>query len=171
MKFIYYILFSLVNKFKGLARGSYHKYAGFFLEWYLYVKNAIVTNPIWLVPISMAGWYIWYYIAWAWQVGWWLAFTIVKARFLRCLLHTVRLIEETVIGKVIFGLSLALLSHHLGYADLSPAHLEALLTEILHIRNYIPPVLPLEPDIYHEVIQSADTKVAMKSLSQYAKEA
>ena len=66
---------------------------------------------------------------------------------------------------------MALFSHHLGYADLSPAHLQALLTEILHIRNYIPPVLPLEPDMYHEVIQSADTKVAMKSLSQYAKEA
>ena len=30
VKFIYYILFSLVNKFKSLASGSYHKYAGFF---------------------------------------------------------------------------------------------------------------------------------------------
>ena len=46
VKFIYDILFSLVNKFKSLARGSYHKYAGFFLDWYLYLKNAIVTNPI-----------------------------------------------------------------------------------------------------------------------------
>ena len=92
VKFIYDILFSLVNKFKGLASGSYHKYAGFFLEWHLYVKNAIITNPIWLVPISIAGWYVWYYIAWAWQVGWWLAFIIVRARFLACLNHTVRLI-------------------------------------------------------------------------------
>ena len=65
VKFIYYILFSLVNKFKSLASGSYHKYAGFFLYWYLYVKNVITTNPILLVPISMAGWYVWYYIAWA----------------------------------------------------------------------------------------------------------
>ena len=32
VKFIYDILFSLVNKFKGLASGSYHKYAGFFIE-------------------------------------------------------------------------------------------------------------------------------------------
>ena len=30
VKFIYDILFSLVNKFKSLASGSYHKYAGFF---------------------------------------------------------------------------------------------------------------------------------------------
>ena len=71
----------------------------------------------------------------------------MRARFLACLGHTVRLIEETTIGKFIFGLSLALLYHHLGYANLSPAHLHALLTEIFHIRNYIPPVLPLEPDI------------------------
>ena len=68
------------------------------------------------------------------------------------------IIENTVIGKVIFFGSLAFLSHHLGYADLSPAHLHALLTEILHIRNYIPPVPPLEPEIYHEVIQAADPK-------------
>ena len=68
----------------------------------------------------------------------------MRARILACLGHTVRIIEETVIGKVIFKLSLALLSHHLGYADLSPAHLHALLTEIIHIRNYMPPVLSLE---------------------------
>jgi hypothetical protein len=82
----------------------------------------------------------------------------------------VRIIENTVIGKVIFFGSLAFLSHHLGYADLSPAHLHALLTEILHIMNYMPPVPPLEPEIYHEVIQSADPKVAMKSLSEIVKE-
>ena len=94
----------------------------------------------------------------------------MRARILACLGHTVRIIEETVIGKVIFGLSLALLTHSLGYADLSPAHLEALLSEIFHVKNYIPPVLPLEPEIYHEVIQSADTKVAIKPLSDYIRE-
>ena len=94
----------------------------------------------------------------------------MRARILACLGHTVRIIEETVIGKVIFGLSLALLTHSLGYADLSPAHLHALLTEIFHVKNYIPPVLPLEPEICHEVIQSADTKVAIKPLSDYIRE-
>ena len=34
----------------------------------------------------------------------------------------------------------------------------------------MPPVLPLEPYACHEIIQSADTKVAMKSLSEIVKE-
>ena len=149
LNFVCSPLFSLIKKLKSLSSGSYHKYAGFFMEWCLYVKNAIIAQPIWLVPTGIALGYASYYLYWAWWLGWWLAFTIVKARFLACLGHTVRLIEETVIGKVIFGLSLALLSHHLGYADLSPAHLHALLTEIIHIRNYMPPVLPLEPYACH----------------------
>ena len=99
-----------------------------------------------------------------------MAFAILRARFLACLHHTVRLIETTVIGKVIFGLSLALLSHSLGYADLSPAHLHTVLTEIFHVKNYIPPVLPLEPVVCHEVIQAADTKVAIKPISEILKE-
>ena len=94
----------------------------------------------------------------------------MRARILACLGHTARIIEETAIGKVIFGLSLALLTHSLGYADLSPAHLHALLSEIFHVKNYIPLVLPLEPEICHEVIQSADTKVAIKPLSDYIRE-
>ena len=115
------------------------------IAWCVSIKATLIAKPILLIPTSIAGYYVLYYLYWVWHLGWWLAFTIVKARFLACLGHTVRLIEETVIGKVIFGLSLALLSHHLGYADLSPAHLHALLTEIIHIRNYMPPVLPLEP--------------------------
>ena len=170
LNFVCSPLFSLVKKSKGLVSGSCHKYAGFFLEWYLYVKNAIISQPILMVPISITGYYIYYYIAWAWQVGWWLAFVIVRARFLACLNHTVRLIENTVIGKLFFFGSLGFLSHHLGWVDLSPAHLEAVLTEIFHIRNYVPPVLPLEPYACHEIIQSADTKVAMKSLSEIVKE-
>ena len=94
----------------------------------------------------------------------------MRARFLACLHHTVRIIENTVIGKVIFFGSLAFLSHHLGYADLSPAHLHALLTEILHIRNYMPPVPPLEPVVCHELIQATDPKVAIKPISEYLKE-
>ena len=95
---------------------------------------------------------------------------LLRARILACLHHTFRLIETTVIGKVIFGLSLDLLTHILGYADLSPAHLEALLSEIFHVRNYIPTVVPLEPGICHEVIQSADPKVAIKPISEILKE-
>ena len=94
----------------------------------------------------------------------------MRARILACLNHTVRLIETTVIGKVIFGLSLALLTHSLGYADLSPAHLEAVLTEIFHVRNYLPPVLPLEPVVCHEVIQATEPKVAIKPISEILKE-
>ena len=94
----------------------------------------------------------------------------MKARFLACLHHTVRLIETTVIGKVFFFGSLALLSHSLGYADLSPAHLHAVLTEIFHVKNYIPSVPPMEPVVCHEVIQAADTKVAIKSISEIVKE-
>ena len=113
--------------------------------------------------------YIYIYIYWSWKLGWWLAFTIVRARFLACLGHTVRIIENTVIGKLVFGGSLAFLFHHLGYADLSPAHLHALLTEILNIRNYMPPVPPLEPVVCHELIQATDPKVAIKPLSDYIK--
>ena len=89
---------------------------------------------------------------------------------LACLNHTIRIIETTVIGKVILGLSIALLTHTLGYADLSPAHLEAVLTEIFHVKNYIPTVVPLEPVVCHEVIQATDPKVAMKSMSEILKE-
>ena len=146
--FIHNALISLVKKLKSLSSGSYHKYAGFFMEWNLYVKNAIIAQPIWLLPTGIALGYAYYYLYWAWWLGWRLTFAILRARILACLHHTVRLIETTAIGKVIFGLSLALLSHHLGYADLSPAHLHALLTEIIQIRNYMPPFLPLEPDIW-----------------------
>ena len=73
------------------------------------------------------------------------------------------------LGKLVFGGSLAFLFHHLGYADLSPAHLHALLTEILNIRNYMPPVPPLEPVVRHELIQATDPKVAIKPLSDYIK--
>ena len=145
--FVYNALISLVDESKGLVSSYYHKYSGF-IAWCSYIKETLIAKPILLIPTGIAGYYMYYYLYWAWQVGWWLAFAIVRARFLACLGHTVRLIEETTIGKFIFGLSLALLSHHLGYANLSPAHLHALLTEIFHIRNYIPPVLPLEPDIW-----------------------
>ena len=94
----------------------------------------------------------------------------MRARFLACFYHTVRLIETTAIGKLFFFGALGLLTHSLGWADLSPTHLEAILSEIFHVRNYLPPVLPLEPEICHEVIQSADTKVAIKPLSDYIRE-
>ena len=170
LNFVCSPLFSLVKKLKSLSSGSYHKYAGFFMEWYLYVKNAIIAQPIWLVPTFIALGYASYYLYWAWWLGWRLALAIVRARILACLNHTARIIETTVIGKIIFGLSIALLSHSLGWVDLSPAHLEALLSEIFHVRNYIPTVVPLEPGICHEVIQAADTKVAMKSISEIVKE-
>ena len=163
-------LISLVKKLKSLSSGSYHKYTGFFMEWYLYVKNAIIAQPIWLVPTFIALGYASYYLYWAWWLGWRLALAIVRARILACLNHTARIIETTVIGKIIFGLSIALLSHSLGWVDLSPAHLEALLSEIFHVRNYIPTVVPLEPGICHEVIQAADTKVAIKPISEILKE-
>ena len=172
-KTIYFVctpLFSLVKKLKSLSSGSYHKYAGFFMEWYLYVKNAIIAQPIWLVPTFIALGYASYYLYWAWWLGWNLALAIVRARILACLNHTVRIIETTVIGKVIFGLSIALLAHSLGWVDLSPAHLEAVLSEIFHVRNYIPTVVPLEPVVCHEVIQATDHKVAMKSISEILKE-
>ena len=94
----------------------------------------------------------------------------MRARFLARLHHTVRIIENTAIGKLIFFGSLAFLSHHLGYADLSPAHLQALLSEILHVINYLPPVLPLEPVVCHEVIQATEPKVAIKPISEILKE-
>ena len=71
----------------------------------------------------------------------------MKARFLACFHHTVRLIETTAIGRLFFFGALGLLAHSLGWVDLSPTHLEAILSEIFHVRNYLPPVLPLEPDI------------------------
>ena len=85
------VLGFLVRNPSNLASGPRQKYSGF-LAWCSYIKKALIANPVWLVPISIAGWYVWYYIAWAWQVGWWLAFIIVRARFLACLNHTVRLI-------------------------------------------------------------------------------
>ena len=141
-------LISLVKKSKGLVSGFCHKYSGF-IAWYVSIKATLTAKPILLIPAGIALYYVYYYLYWAWWLGWRLAFAILRARFLACLHHTVRLIETTVIGKVIFGLSLALLSHSLGYAALSPAHLHALLTEIIHIRNYMPPVLPLEPYACH----------------------
>ena len=155
---IYDNLVFLVERLWNSSNGSCRKYAGFFLEWYLYAKKTLIAKPILLIPTGIAEYYVYYYLYWVCHLGWWLAFAIVRARFLACLHHTVRIIENTVIGKVIFFGSLAFLSHHLGYAYLSPAHLHALLTEILHIRNYMPPVPPLEPEICHEVIQSADPK-------------
>ena len=132
--FVYNAIISLVKKSKGLVSGFYHKYAGFFMEWYLYVKNAIIAQPIWLIPTGIALYHVYSFLYWAWWLGWRLALAIVRARILACLSHTVRIIEETVIGKVIFWLSLALLTHSLGYADLSPAHLHALLSEIFHVK-------------------------------------
>ena len=170
LNFIYNALISLAKKLKSLCSSSFHKYAGFFMEWYLYVKKAIINDPIWLLPTGIALGYSFYYLYWAWWLGWRLAFAIVKARFLACLHHTIRLIETTAIGKAIFGLSIALLAHSLGWVDLSPAHLEALFSQIFHVRNYIPTVVPLEPVVCHEVIQSADPKVSMKSISEILKE-
>ena len=146
--FVYNAIISLVKKSKGLVSGFYHKYAGFFMEWYLYVKNAIIAQPIWLIPTGIALYHVYSFLHWAWWLGWRLALAIVRARFLACFYHTVRLIETTAIGKLFFFGALGLLTHSLGWADLSPTHLEAILSEIFHVRNYLPPVLPLEPDIW-----------------------
>ena len=167
--FVYNSLISLVKKSKGLVSGFYHKCSGF-IAWCVSIKATLTAKPILLIPTGIALYHVYSFLYWAWWLGWRLAFAIVRARILACLYHTVRLIETTVIGKVIFGLSLALLTHSLGYADLSPAHLEAVLTEIFHVRNYLPPVLPLEPVVCHEVIQAADTKVAIKPISEILKE-
>ena len=110
----------------------------FFLDWYLYVKNAIIAQPVLLIPISIAGYYACSYIYWAWRLGWWLAFTIVRARFLRCLGHTIRIIIDIFIVKVIFGGSLDFLFNYLGWVDLSPAHLHALLTVGTNVKSYGP---------------------------------
>ena len=62
IKFIYDILSSLVNKFISLASGSYSKYAGFFLEWYLYAKKAIIANPAYFIATSIGTYYTFSYI-------------------------------------------------------------------------------------------------------------
>ena len=62
---VYNFLVSLVKKLKSLSNGSYHKYAGFFMEWYLYVKNAIIAQPILLIPTGIAVCYASYYLYWA----------------------------------------------------------------------------------------------------------
>ena len=139
LNFIYNSLISLVKKSKGLVSGFYHKYSGF-IAWCIWIKETLMAKPILLIPTGIALYHVYSFLYWAWWLGWRLAFAIVRARILACLLHTVRLIETTVIGKVFFFGSLALLTHSLGYADLSPAHLHAVLTEIFHVKNYIPSV-------------------------------
>ena len=168
--FVYNALISLVKKLKSLSSGSYHKYAGFLWSCTSTWKKATIAQPIWLIPTGIALGYAYHYLYWAWWLGWRLAFAIVRTRILACFFHTVRLIETTAIGKLFFFGALGLLAHSLGWVDLSPAHLEAVLTEIFHVKNYIPTVVPLEPVVCHEVIQATDPKVAMKSMSEILKE-
>ena len=60
--FIYNNLVFLVERLWNSPNGSYRKYAGFFIEWYLYAKKAIISQPILLIPISITGYCVYSYI-------------------------------------------------------------------------------------------------------------
>ena len=59
---IYDNLVFLVERLWNSPNGSYRKYAGFFLEWYLYAKKAIIANPAYFIATSIGAYYTFSYI-------------------------------------------------------------------------------------------------------------